>query len=444
MKRAYLFLLVCIMNPLSAQDWPLFRGPNGSAVMDGLDLPLVWNAETGENLKWKARVPGLGHSSPVVWGGRVFLTTAVSSSADSDVKYGHAADTVSSAEDQSTHAWKVLALDLQTGTLLWEQDAYVGTPLIKRHAAGTYANATPAVDAEHVVAFFGSHGLYCFDHEGGLLWKKDLGVINGGWSTVPQAEWGFGSSPVIDNGLVFVQCDAQNTSFVAAFRLSNGEEVWRMDRGEDTVWASPTVCAFGGGHQLILNGTKFFRAYDPGSGSEVWRFPSGVDVKIATPVCTERLALLGGGDSNRESHFYAIAMDSRGEIKEDVGQGRSGLVWKNRARPHVPTPLVYQGGLHVGRRNGVLTRYELDDGKRTQRIRVGGGITFTSSPVASDGRLFWACEEGEVFVVDLRAEKPKVVARNEVGEVVTATPALSSGTILIRGRDHLFAFAEQP
>ncbi len=218
------FSCLCLVVSGNAQNWPSFRGAHASGVADGQNPPSSWNADSSLNMLWKTPIPGLAHSSPIVWGEKVFVTTAISNDPQSVFRHGLFGD-VDSAEDASKHVWRVYCLDKRSGKILWEKTATEGVPKIKRHIKSSHASSTPATDGRHVVAFFGSEGLYCYDLDGKLLWKQDLGVLDAGWFYDPDYQWGTGSSPIIYENLVIVQCDVQKDSFIAAFDVNNGKQV---------------------------------------------------------------------------------------------------------------------------------------------------------------------------------------------------------------------------
>ncbi len=253
-------------------NWPGFRGPSAAGVADGQHLPDTWDAATGRTVSWKVEIPGLAHSSPIVWGDRLFLTSAVSSRADATFKPGLYGEGTAS-EDRTPQKWVVLALDRQTGKTLWQRTAYEGVPREKRHIKATYANATPVTDGRYVVAFFGSQGLYAFDMQGTPVWKKDLGVLDTGAYDLPEYEWGTASSPIIYKDLVIVQCDTQHESFVLAADIRTGQTVWKTVRTELPSWGTPTVYLppRGGSAELVTNASNFVRGYDPDTGEERWR-----------------------------------------------------------------------------------------------------------------------------------------------------------------------------
>jgi len=438
LSRFGLTYLFCCLATLSAgaQNWPAFRGAAASGIADGAAPPVNWDA--GTNLAWKTPIPGLGHSSPVVWGDRIFLTTAISSDPTSRFTAGNI-DTSATAKDLSKHVWKIYCLDKRTGKILWERTVEEATPKTERHVKSSHANPTPVTDGKRLVVFFGSEGLFCFDLEGNQVWKKDLGVLDGGWSPAKGLQWGFGSSPVIYRDLVIVQCDTQSRSFLRALHLADGRTVWNVDRHEDTSWGTPTILTSASRDELITAGTKFYMGYDPLTGKELWRLADGVDVKIPTPVVADGLIYLGGGSSHARRTFYALRSGASGEIALPENPQ---IAWLSPLiKPHVVTPIVYRKKLYVLTDNGVLTTFDAVTGENGYRARLGKGTSFSASPVAADGRIYFASEDGEVFVVKA-GEEFELLAQNPVGEIIIATPAISERTLFIRGRHHLFAFRE--
>ena len=225
---------------LGADNWPSFRGPAASGVADGPAAPTTWDVPANKNVKWRVAVRGLAHSSPVVWGNQVCVASAVSSTASADLKVGLYGN-IESANDQSSHRWMVMCFDKSTGKQLWERTAHSGVPQVKRHTKSTHASSTLATDGRFIVAFFGSEGLYAFDMKGKQVWKKDFGVLDSGFFMVPEAQWGFASSPVIHGDRVIVQADVQKGSFVAALDLATGKELWRTPRADVPTFSTPAV-----------------------------------------------------------------------------------------------------------------------------------------------------------------------------------------------------------
>jgi len=442
MKFIFLVALSCFLtSSAAAQNWPSFRGQNGSGVADGNSPPTVWDAGKPINILWKTAIPGLGHSSPIVWGERVFVTTAVSSAGNSQFVHGQT-ETADSAADESKHSWRVYCLDKNTGRIIWQRAAYEGTPKVKRHVKASYANSTPATDGKYLVVSFGSEGLYCFDLEGKLLWKQDMGILDGGWSAGPDFHWGFGSSPVIYKHLAIVQCDTQNQSFIAGFNLADGKRIWQSARAEDSSWSTPAIYEDRNHAELITSGTKYYRGYDPLTGKELWRLADGVDVKIPTPITAHGLYFLSGGDSHVRRTFYALRAGLKGEIKPAENNDPGGsIAWQSPIiKPHIVTPIVYGDYLYVCTDNGVLTQYQAKTGEPGYRARLGTGGSFSASPVAANGNLYFASEDGDVFVVKAGSAYD-LLARNPIGEVMMATPAITGKMIIIRAQDHVFGIA---
>ena len=423
-------------------NWPQFRGPSGSGLGDGANPPVQWDVAKGTNIAWTAEIPGLAISSPVVWGGRVFVTTAISSDPNQKWRTGLYGDT-DSAPDRSSHQWKVLALDKKTGKLLWEQVAAQGIPKTKRHPKSSQASPTPVTDGMVVVAYFGSEGLYAYSVEGKLLWKKDLGLQNAGWFFDPDSEWGAASSPVIYKNSVIVQCDRQKDSFIAAFDLKDGKELWRTARAEIPAWGTPTIATAEGHAEMVTNGTKAIRGYDPDTGKELWTLGPNSEITCTTPVFGHGLIFVTAGYPPVQP-IYAIKMGSKGDLTLKDGKDSSdAIAWsKKTGGSYLPSPIVYGDHLYLVNNNGVLTAYEAKTGNRVYQQRVGPGGAFTASPIAAAGKLYIATEEGDVYVVKAGPQF-ELLAKNSVGEPVLATPALSGDLLIVRGARHLFAIASQ-
>ena len=445
-----ILLLVALLAPVTAQDdasgagnWPSFRGPNASGVAEGHAAPTRWNAETLENVKWKTPIPGLGHSSPVVWGNRIFVTSAVSGQEKPLLKVGLYGD-ITPVNDDTAHRWMVYCLEKETGRIVWERVAHSGVPRIKRHPKSTHANSTPAVDGKHVVAFFGSEGLYCYGMNGKLLWKKDLGLLDSGFYAVPAAQWGFASSPVIYEGRIFLQCDVQKDSFIATFDIEDGREVWRAPRADVPTWSTPTIHGTAERLQLIANGYKHIGGYDVRTGRELWKLTGGGDIPVPTPVIAYDLAFITNAHG-RMAPIYAVRLSAAGDISLQ-GEERSNnfIAWSQvREGSYMQTPLVYGQYLYNCRDNGVLSCYEARSGNRIYQVRLGDGRTgFTASSVAADGKLYYTSEDGDVYVVKAGPQY-ELLAQNRMGEVCMATPAISQGMLLVRTQGHLVAITDK-
>jgi outer membrane protein assembly factor BamB len=427
----------------AAGSWPSFRGAEASGIASGQKIPDRWDLKTGENILWQTMVPGLAHSSPVVWGNRVFVTTAVSSKPGATFRPGLYGDGDAS-EDRSTHRWTILSLDKRTGKIEWERVAYEGEPLDKRHIKSTYASATPATDGRIVVASFGSQGLHAYDVNGRFLWKVDLGRMNMGAYDIPTFEWGPASSPIIWNGMVLVQCDTQADSFLLALDSDTGNVVWKTERDELPSWGTPTVAMTPAGPVLVTNASNFIRGYDPRTGKELWKLGGSSRIAAPTPIYSDGLFVVASG-RGPERPIFVVRSDARGDLTL-AGERTSSeaIVWSRTGRgPYMPTPLIYDGVLYVLANNGVFDAYDLKSGQEIYRQRLPHlGSGFSASPVAADGKIYLANEDGEILVVASGREF-KHLATNTMGELLMATPAFSEGVMYIRSSASLVAIGRK-
>lgn len=442
---ALVFAVVLAAIRVSAADnWPQFRGRGGLGIGAGAP-PTEWNVESGHNIAWKTPIGGLGHSGPIVWGNRVFLTTAVNADVENpSVATGWSGGAGESAEDSGEWKWQVLCLDLKSGEPIWSRDARVGEPTIKRHLKASHANCTPATDGTYVVAFFGSEGLYCYDFAGKLVWKHDFGKLHSGPYDAPELEWGFASSPIIHNDRVIVQCDCLNTNFVAVLDLKTGEELTRIDRkGEVATWSTPLVVATAEGEQVVCNGYRNMAGYDLQSGERLWWLRDGGDVPVPTPLYANGLIYLTNGHGR--SPTYAIRPSARGELTpDDESELSEGLAWwQRRDGAYMPTPLVLDKLIYTCNDNGRMAVRDALSGELVYRKRVGSGRrTYSASGVAAGGHLYFASEQGAVEVVREGREFVKA-ASNDMKEFVLATPAVSGDRLLIRTVRHLYCIAPE-
>lgn len=431
----------------NAQNWPSFRGPDATGIADGENLPLEFGGEDMTHVLWQTEIPGLAHSSPIVWGDRIYLTTAVSSGDRAELVTGSSASAgISSADDRVAHRWLLIALDKHSGEILWEQTAHEGTPRIGRHQKASHASATPATNGERIVALMGSEGLYCFDMDGELLWSDDLGLMDVGlWgSDDPGVQWGPGSSPIIYENLVIVQNDRQSDSFLAAYDLETGDEVWRVSRDEKPVWSTPVIYR-GERSELVTNGANYARGYNPLTGDEYWRMSNNdLEVMVPSPVVSGGTVVITGGYPTGANPVKAVRLGANGDITLADGQSSNeGVIWSSqRGSPYTPTPLVYRGIVYSLVDNGVLNVYDLQTGDELYRTRVAVGAAFSASPVAADGNIYLASEDGVVYVMKAGSEF-ELLAENELDEVLMASPAISDGMMIVRGRDHVFGIGLQ-
>lgn len=413
------------------QNWPSFRGPGATGVLDtSRGAPVSWDVAAKRNIAWSTAIPGLGHSSPVVWGDRIFVTSAVSSDPKSVFQYPLAGE-LDRRTDTSKHQFKLYCLDKRTGKIIWEKTADEGVPRVTRHPHNSYASATPATDGKRVIAFFGSEGLYAFDLDGKPLWHQSVGPLDQGAFDMPDYQWGSASSPVIYKNLVIIQCDQRKGSFLAAFDASSGKPVWRAEREALPSWSTPTVYEGPARAELVTNGAEYFRGYDPMTGKELWRIKGTSMISVPTPFAARGLIYLASGYFRFIQPIIALKPGASSDVAP------SSMAWRTeKGAPYLPTPIVYGDYFYAFGSRGVLDVYNAATGERIYEQRLAAGA-FASSPVASGGRLYSASEDGDVYVVKA-GPKFELLASNQMGEVVMATPALSDGMLIVRGLSHIF------
>lgn len=420
-------------------NWPSFRGTLAAGIAEKQNLPDKWDGKTGANILWRTPIPGLAHSSPIVWGQKVFVTSAVSSDSKASFKPGLYGDGDAS-QDRSTQKWMLYALDKRTGKILWERVAHEGLPNEKRHIKSTYASATPATDGRIVVAWFGSQGVYAYDLNGRLLWQVDLGRLNVGAYDIPSYEWGTASSPIIWNNRVILQCDTQDDSFLLALDAETGKQVWKTERDELPSWGTPTVAQTSAGPELVTNAANYVRGYDPRTGKELWRLGRSSKITAPTPLFADDKFIIASGRAP-ERPIFVVKAGARGDLTLPDGKTSSdAVVWSRNGRgSYMPTPLVYDGILYVLANNGLLDAYDVKTGEEIYRQRlplVGSG--FSASPVAADGKLYLSNEDGDVLVI-AAGRKYAHLGTNSMGDLLMATPALSEGVMYVRSAQSLFA-----
>jgi outer membrane protein assembly factor BamB len=424
-------------------SWPSFRGPQASGIAEKQNLPDRWDVKSGENILWRTSIPGLAHSSPVVWGNQIFVTSAVSSDPKATFRPGLYGDGDAS-KDRSQHRWMIYAIDKRTGRISWERVAYQGEPVDKRHIKSTYANSSPATDGRIVVAWFGSQGVYAYDVSGRLLWKVDLGRLDLGAYDIPTYEWGPASSPIIWNNLVILQCDTQTDSFLLALDAATGKTVWKIDRDEIPSWGTPTIVTTETGPVLVTNASNFIRGYDPRTGKELWRLGGSSKITAPTPIFSDSFFVVASG-RGPERPIFVVKAGAQGDLTLPAGKTASeNIVWSRTGRgSYMPTPLAYNGVLYVLANNGTFDAYNLKTGAELYRQRlptIGSG--FSASPIAADGKIYLSNEDGEILII-AAGEKFNHLATNSMGELLMATPALSDGVMYVRSSASLFAIGQK-
>lgn len=436
-----LFWVVSLGSPALSQNWNSFRGPQSSGVFDNADLPTTWNGKTGENVQWKTDIPGLGQSSPVIWGEKLFVTTAVSKDDRAGFKPGIYGD-VTPVDDSSVHDWKVYCLDTKTGTILWEKISCTGVPKQKRHPMSTHASASMATDGDYAVAFFGSEGLYCYDMDGELQWKKDYGVLRSVFYKSETAEWEWASSPIIHDGVVLIQVDVMDQSFVAALNIQTGEELWRTNRDEDPTWCTPNVYKDNGKTRVVLNGYKHRGAYDFKTGEEVWKMSGGGDIPIPVPIVSKDLIYFNSAHG-KMAPIFAIKTSAVGDLTLGEGETTNEHISWSHAREgsYMSSMLVYNDLLYVGRWSGAFSCFDSKTGERYYKETLDRGKSFVGSPVAADGKIYFTMDEGTVFVIEAGKEFKEPI-KLKLGELCMVTPAIKKGQIFFRTVSGIVAFGE--
>ncbi len=434
-KKKAALVLILFVSMTYAENWPGWRGPGSLGVSEAKGIPAKWDMT--KNVMWKAEVPGLGHSSPVVWENRVFITTAVSDNPKDDYWEKGFPRGNQGGPDAEEVSWKVLCFDRDTGRLLWEQTAIKKRPAQARHTKNSYASQTPVTDGTYIYAFFGNEGMYCFDFQGKLIWSKDLG------SFTMRNGWGMGSSPVLYKDLVIQTCDQETGgSFIVALDKKTGKTVWKMDRDEASSWSTPYLHLQGQRPELIVNATNAVRSYDPETGRLLWecRGPA-TSITTPTPTFSNGLIIVSSGFiAEPVRPVTAFRPGATGDITLNEGETESEYIaWRqSTAAPYIPSPVAYGDYIFVLFDQGFISCYEAKTGREIYgktRIDVGG--SFSASPVAVDGKLYCMSEDGDVYVISA-GSRYELLAKNSIGESMMASPAVSDGKMFVRTLKHLY------
>jgi outer membrane protein assembly factor BamB len=426
---AALIVTLAAAASLHAENWPGWRGPGGTGVSNEASFPVTWDAS---NIKWKTPIAGRSHSSPIVWGDRIFLTTAIEGEVipGKEKKPEHMlGGQVFIHPDMVSHdrrqTMKVMGLDAKSGKILWEHTAYDGPVADGRHRKSSFAASTPVTDGKMVYAFFGTEGLYAYDINGALKWKKDLGEIR-------TVGLGFGTSPVLYQNLLILQCDEDNgeKSFIVAFDKTTGNELWRQKRNVQSSWATPVIVKVGNRDELIAHGYEFIVSYDPKTGAELWRTKGVESNAIPSPVYGHGLVYMTAGYPTKT----VMALKPGGP------NNTVDTAWSYaRGTAYVTSPILVGGYLYLSTDRGILTVLDAKTGEvKYEGGRVPVPATFTASMVSFGDKILQSSEDGDVFVIQAGPEH-KVIATNKLGEPIYASPALADGIIYIRGEKHLYA-----
>jgi outer membrane protein assembly factor BamB len=427
-----LIILTLTASSTLAQNsnWAQWRGNQGSGISAETNLPTEWS--DSKNIKWKTEITGRGHSSPIVWGNRVFLTTSIEgpviagAEAVHHVHKGQEYKHPDSVGADHAYTMKLLCLDTESGKLLWHKTVYEGRVYDNRHRKNTYASATPVTDGKYVYFSFEAEGLYCYDFNGKQIWKTTLGKI-------AKGGMGPGTSPVLYDNLVILQCDQEygEGSFIAAVNKTNGKEVWRVARTHRRSWATPLLIKTAERSELVTSGAESVIAYDPATGKELWRAPGVVSNPIPSPVTGHGLVFVSAGSQDKRA--YAIKLGGSGDLTNTPN-----IVWSyDKGTAYTPSPILYGEYLYLMTDAGLITCIEPKTGKVIYQARMPVPAKFTASPVAFEGKLMIVSEDGDSFIVKA-GQTPDVLYVNALSEPIYASPAISNGKIFLRGESHLY------
>lgn len=418
----FLGILMATLPPLKAEDafqnWGHWRGHHGNGISTTANPPTEWS-ET-KNIKWKAEIPGRGSGSPVIWGDRVFVVSAV------------ATDGGPTTTAQQNLNFDLFCFDRNSGELMWRKTAVGSTPHEGTHSTNGYASASPCTDGKHVYAHFGSRGLFCYTLDGELKWSRtDFGKM------ATRASFGEGSSPVLAGDRIIVPWDHEGPSALFALDKATGRTLWKADRDEPTCWATPLVVEFQGKKQVIMNGENKARSYDLETGEEIWRCGGQTTRPVASPVIGKELVFIGSGF--RGAFLGAFRLDGKGDI-----EGTEHVAWTvDEDTPDIASLLLTNGRLYFHKaKTGILTCLDGETGKKHfGPNRITGVFSTYASPVAAGGHIYLTGRSGTTTVIK-DSEELEIVSTNSVGETVDATPAPVGNQLFIRGERHLFCVSE--
>ena len=458
---------VCILcTGLSQTDgtggWPQFRGPRGSGIADGKDIPLEWSAK--QNVRWSIDVPGRGWSSPIVWRNKVFVTSAISPGSTKQPQAGIFGNDyiaallaqglseeeamrrvrnrdIEAAEDLTADVrWMVYCIDAGSGRVEWEREAHKGKPVGGRHRKNSFASETPVTDGENVYAYFGNVGLFCYSFKGDLLWSCK-------WDPHKMyLDFGTASSPVLHGNRVYIQNDNEEECFLSAIDVKTGKEVWRVPRnpesGRRSNWATPYVWENQARTEIIAIGHGRIISYDL-DGKELWRLGGMKGMPIPLAISDSQLLYVGAGDQTGATRpLFAVRPGAAGDISLRPGETSNTYVawFLERSSAYIPSPLAYRNRLYVVQDNGIMAAYESRTGRQVYKARIGAGATFSSSPWASNGKIFCLSEDGDTYVIQA-GDEYKLLGQNSIGEMCLATPAIADGSLFLRTMTKLYRIA---
>ena len=444
MKKTALVVSIAVLVATTVQaqtsaHWPQWRGPFFNGMARG-DAPVVWSDTT--NIKWKTEIPGRGHSTPVIWGDRVFITTAIPTGkpapaptpTPSEQAQGNQRRAGGGAGPLLEHRFEVMALDRRTGKILWQRTAKVATPHEGYHRAyGSFASNSPVTDGKYVYAFFGSRGIYCYDFNGKLIWEKDPGV-----QMKMRLAFGEGSAPLLVGNRLFLVFDHEAESFVVALDKRNGKELWRVARDERSSWSTPLAIEHNGRTEIVVSATNRVRSYDPETGKVLWESAGLGANAIPVPVHHNGIVYVMSG--YRDPKMMAIKLGRQGDLT-----GSDAIVWSHtRGVPYTASPVLSDNKLYVVTDNGMVSAFNAVTGEPYYaQTRLPKAYNLKASPIGANGKLYLATEDGDVVVLKM-GEKYEVIATNHLSDqIFIATPAIAAGELFLRGQNTLFCISEK-
>lgn len=414
------------------RNWPQWRGPLGTGVAPQANPPVEWSDRDGRNIRWKTELPGRGHSTPIVWDDRIFITTAIPYGEALPPRYSQAPGAHDNVPVTRRHKFVVIAVDRRNGTILWQRTLREALPHDGHHQTASLASSSAVTDGEHVYASFGSYGLYCLDFDGKARWHADFGLMQ------PLHGHGEGSSPALYGDTLIVNCDHEGQSFVAALDKRSGAVRWKIDRNEVTSWATPIVVKQDGGPQVIVSGTNRMRGYDLETGNWLWECGGLSSNIVASPVYSDGMVFAGSSYEKRS--LVALRL---GGAKGDI-TGTNRVAWtRNHGTPYVPSPLLYGDSLYfLGHYQGIMSRVNARTGEDSPgAFRLAGIQDVYASPVGAADRVYITDRDGTTLVLS-HAAKPKVLAENRLDDRVNASASIAGRELFIRGERYLFCIAE--
>jgi len=431
-----------VLTAAEDENWPQFRGPGALGVSGNANLPDKWSAM--ENVLWKQTVAGRGWSSPVIWGNQIFVTTVVTEGKAWEAKKGLYFGGERYKPPTGRHHWKVVCLNLDTGRVVWEKTVHSGIPKGSIHIKNSYASETPITDGEHIYAYFGNQGLYCYTMDGKQVWKKEWPAYK------TRYGWGLAASPVLHKGRLYIVNDNEEQSFLVALDSKNGKEIWRIDReGEKSNWSTPYIWENKLRTEIITPGTRKNRAYGL-NGKLLYEFGGNSSITIATPYAKFGLLYVTSGYvGDRKKPMFAIRPGAKGDISLESGEDKNDYVaWcQRRAGPYNPSTIIYDDLMYVLLDRGLVACYEAKTGRHVygpERIVSRGGA-FTSSPWAYNGKIFFLDENGVTYVLQA-GRKFKLLRSNRLvakEDMCMATPAMAGDKLIIRTDTRVYCLSNE-